>query len=175
MMQPTHVYGELNFTPRWYALHTKSRHEKKIAARLKEKGIVSYLPLHTAYHRWSDRYKAVEEPLFSCYIFVFIALRNRLPVLQTTGAVNLVAFNGIPVWIPESQINAIKQVLANKPSVDIADYFTVGKKVKIVRGPLAGLEGTLSAYKNNHRVLIAIDAIKQAIAVEIDLNDLASM
>lgn len=165
-------YGELNFTPRWYALHTKSRHEKKVDIRLKEKGVVSYLPLHTIYHRWSDRYQAVQAPLFSCYVFVFIALRDRLPVLQTAGAANLISCNGVPAWIPEAQINAIRQVLESQARTEIADFLTPGEKVKIARGPLKGLEGTFITRKNNYRVVIAIEAIKQAIAVEIDPRDL---
>ncbi len=171
-MHLTSVYGELNFSPRWYALNTKSRHEKKVDRRFKEKGIVSYLPLTTVYRRWSDRYQAVEAPLFSCYVFVYIALRDRLPVLQTAGAANLVSFNGVPAWIPEKQIDAIKQVLESKTSIEGADFLTPGKKVRIARGPLKGLEGTFITFKNTHRVVIAIEAIKQAIAVEIDPRDL---
>ena len=166
------VYGELNVRPHWYALHTRGRHEKKVDLRLKEKGINSYLPLNTVYHHWSDRNQAVREPLFSCYVFVFIALRDRLPVLETDGAVNLVCFCGIPAWIPEEQIDAVKQILRSKPSVEIADAFAPGQKVKIKRGPLTGLTGTLAAHKSKHRVIIAIDAIKQAIAVEIDPREL---
>jgi transcription antitermination factor NusG len=171
-MHYTNGYGELNVSPRWYALQTRSRHEKKVDLRLKEKGVVSYLPLHTVYHRWSDRYQAVQAPLFSCYVFVFIALRDRMPVLQTAGAVNLVSFNSVPARIPEAQINAIKQVLESQASAEIADYLTPGKKVRIARGPLKGLEGTFLTAKNNYRVVIAIEAIKQAIAVEIDPRDL---
>jgi transcription antitermination factor NusG len=168
----TNGYGELNFSPRWYALQTRSRHEKKVGRQLQEKGVVSYLPLNVVYHRWSDRYQAVQEPLFSCYVFVFIALRDRLAVLQTAGAVNLVSFNGVPAWIPEDQINAIKQVMESQANTEVVGLFTPGKKVRIARGPLKGLEGTFMTVKNNCRVVIAIDALKQAIAVEIDPRDL---
>ena len=166
------IFGELNYTPHWYAIHTKSRHEKKVDLRLKEKGVTSYLPLNTIYRRWSDRYKEVQEPLFSCYVFVCMNLKDRLPVLQTDGAVCLVTFNGIPAAIPEDQINAIKQILEKKQNVDYIDYFTPGKKVNVARGPLKGLEGTLVTVKNNHRLVIAIEGIKQAISVEIDPRDL---
>ena len=171
-MQQNNLFGARNTTPYWYALHTMSRHEKKVETRLQEKGVTSYLPLNTVHRQWSDRTKAVAEPLFSCYVFVHIALRDRLPVLQTAGAVNLVSFNGVPAWIPESQIAAIKQILETKPTVCPADYLVPGKKVKIARGPLQGLEGTVTIWKNNHRLIIVIDAIKQALAVEIDPRDL---
>jgi transcription antitermination factor NusG len=172
MVSATDLSRQLNIEPHWYALHTRHRHEKKIDARLKEKKITSYLPLHTVYRRWSDRYKRIEEPLFSCYVFVWIALRDRLPVLQTDGAVNLVSFNGIPAIIPPEQIDAIRRILERRVEVSQAGYFTPGEKVRVMRGPLHGLEGTLVCQKNNHRLIITVDGIKQAIAIEIDPHDL---
>ena len=169
------VYGELNNSTYWYALHTRARHEKKVDLRLKQRGVSSYLPLNTVYRRWSDRYKKVLEPLFSCYVFVNITLRDRLRVLQTEGTLSLVSFNGIPAKVTEEQINAIKHILESKQSVDYADYFTPGKKIKIVEGPLRGLNGTLVTHKNNNRLVIAIDGIKQAISVEIDPRDVVLM
>lgn len=166
------LFGEFNFVPRWYALYARRHHEKKVEMRLKEKGIDCYLPLTTVYRRWSDRYKKIEEPLFSCYIFVFIALQNRLHVLQTNGALKLISFNGSPAPIPENQITNLKLLLDNKINVNKTDFFTPGKKVKVVRGVLQGLEGTLVALKNNYRFVITIDGIKQAIWFEIDACNL---
>ena len=108
------IYGELNYMPHWYALHTKFRHEKKVAQRLAQKGIENYLPLRTMYRKWSDRYKKVDEPLFSCYVFVNIPLCDRIDVLQTDGAVKLVSFRSIPAVIPEMQIHAVKQILEKR-------------------------------------------------------------
>jgi transcription antitermination factor NusG len=102
-------------------------------------------------------------------------LRDRLAVLQTDGAVNLVSFNGVPARIPTQQIEAIKQVLEKRESVDRADYPVLGTRVKVARGPLSGLEGILRAIKNSHKLVISIDTIKQAIAVEIDPCDVVSI
>lgn len=172
MAQSHSIFGDLNDTQHWYALHTRSRHEKKVSERLAEKGVANYLPLHTTYRRWSDRQKKVTEPLFSCYVFVNIALRNRLDVLQTDGAVNLVAFNGIPAKIPEQQIEAIRYVLSEVKSVEQADFFQHGQKVRVEHGPLKGIEGTVVVKKNQHRLVIAIDAIHQAVSIEIDPGSL---
>ncbi len=172
MDSSTDLYQQRLVEPQWYALHTRYRHEKKVAARLKDKKITSYLPLNTFYRRWSDRYKKVEEPLFSCYVFVWIALRDRLSVLRTDGVVNLVSFNGIPAIISQKQIDAIRRVLERGLEVDHASYFTIGEKVRVIRGPLHGLEGTLVWQKNNHRLIITVESIKQAISIEIDPDDL---
>ena len=62
---------------RWYAVHTRSRHEKLVAERLQERGMTAFLPLVKETHRWSDRKKTVELPLFSCYIFVRMAEASK--------------------------------------------------------------------------------------------------
>lgn len=165
------VYGQLNIVPHWYALHTQYRHEKKVHERLITKGVNSYLPLNTVYHSWSDRKRKVEEPMFSCYVFVFIPLQNRLQVLDTDGAVQLVSFNGIPASIPEGQIEMIRQVIDIKQPVYHTDYYVQGCKVRVVRGPLKGVEGVFCTAKNNGRLVIGIECIKRAVAVEIAFHD----
>lgn len=166
------IYGELNVVQNWYALSTRARHEKKVHNHLLQKGITSYLPLQTFQRRWSDRYKEVQEPLFSCYLFIKIALKDRLTVLQTDGAVRLVSFNGIPATIPENQINAIRTLLENKFQIEKVDYLTPGQKIEVVQGPLKGTTGVLAEVKNRHRLILRIDSIMQAISIDIDYRDI---
>ncbi len=165
------IFGNLNVETYWYAVHTKARHEKKVNQRLLDKGVESYLPLNTVYRRWSDRYKKVQEPLFSCYVFVHIALRDRLDVLQTDGVVRLVSTRGIPSRIPDEQIEAIRRLLDEERKIENVDMFTPGKKVRVVQGILKGLEGTLVTIKGENRLVITIESIRQAISVEINPRD----
>ena len=171
-MKTTVFTDEINNNSHWYALYTKSRYEKKVDYLLKEKGVISYLPLNEVYHRWSDRYKKVLIPLFSCYVFVFIALRDRVTVLETDGVITLVSFNGQPATIADHQIDAIKRIMAEKVNVDPIDFFTPGKKVRVKQGPLKGVEGTLIHKNNKNRLVITIDGIKHALSVAIDYRDL---
>ena len=166
------IYGELNILPNWYALSTKARHEKKVHSQLLQKGITSYLPLQTIHRRWSDRYKEVQEPVFSCYIFVKIPLKQRLEVLQTDGAVRLVSFNGIPATIPDDQVNAIRTILENNYQIEKVDYLTPGQKIEVIQGPLKGTRGILAEVKNRHRLILRIDSIMQAISFNIDYRDI---
>lgn len=166
------IYGELNEIPHWYAISTKARHEKKVYERLQSKRIQAYLPIQKKYRKWSDRYKLVEEPLFSCYVFVRIALKNRLEVLQTDGVVRIVSFNGIPATIPDSQFAALQRAVEEHPGdVEKIDYLTPGQRVEVVQGSLKGIQGTLVQIKNSHRLILRIDSIMQAIAVDIDFRD----
>jgi len=164
---------ELNIIPHWYALYTMHHHEQKVCSRLEAGGIQCYLPLNVIYRRWSDRLKKVNVPLFSCYVFVFLALKDRYKTLQTEGAIRLVSFNGSPAPIPEKQINDIKRILNYTESVENVCEFVPGQHVRILHGPLKDIEGVVLTCKNKHRLVISVDAINQAISVEIDHRILA--
>lgn len=168
-------FKALNTLPHWYALKTKYHHEKKVDIRLKAKGLTSYLPLQTVYRRWSDRLKPINEPIFSCYLFVYIPLCERLKILETDGVVHLVSFNGHPSPIPEKQINSIRFIIEKIRSVKQVNFFVPGKKVRIRQGILKGIEGFLIRDNNNHRFVIAIDTINQGISIDIDANDLEAI
>src|ERR1700752_2912052 len=80
----------------WYALYTAPRHEKLVADQMNRQGIDCFLPLYRSVRRWKDRRKELAMVLFPGYVFVQMALQNRLRVLQLPGAVRLVGFNGQP-------------------------------------------------------------------------------
>src|SRR5271165_5739728 len=71
----------------WFAVHTRSRHEKVVAQEVRDHGITTFLPLVREERRWSDRRKVVESPLFTCYVFVKMLPRNdqRFRVLRVNG------------------------------------------------------------------------------------------
>jgi len=168
MNLPESIYGRLNFEAHWYALTTRYHHEKRVNGLLQLKRVNSYLPLYLSYHQWSDRKKKVSEPLFSCYVFVKIALKDRLPVLQTEGVIRLVSFNHVPVLIPERQIDSIRQLLRETVSIEKVNYLAVGQYVEVIEGPLKGVQGILQKIKDQTKLVITIDALCQAVAVEID-------
>src|SRR5579864_6957206 len=87
--------------PNWYALYTAPRHEKSVIRQIEPRGIACFLPLYRSVRRWKDRRKELELVLFPGYVFVRMALRDRLRVLQLPGAVRIVSFNGKPVALPE--------------------------------------------------------------------------
>jgi transcription antitermination factor NusG len=167
------LYGKLNFEPRWYALTTRYHHEKQVHARLQQKAVTSFLPLYSTCRQWSDRRKQITEPLFSCYVFVKISLKESLAVLQTDGAIRLVSFNHIPVPIPEHQIDAVRRLLEEKISFEKTNdwpalQWKIGQEVEVTAGPFKGIRGTLRRINGQSRLVVAIPALRQALAVEID-------
>lgn len=162
-----HEYVE----PHWYAAHTCARHEKCVAQQLQQRSIEVFLPLHEAVHRWKDRRKRVQLPLFPSYVFLRIALKDRLPALQIPSVVRLVGFGVAPVPIDDGEIEGLRQALALGVRAEPHPYLTAGRRVRLTNGPLAGLEGILLRRKGNCRVVLSINLIQRSVAVDIDAAD----
>ena len=153
---------------KWYAIYTKSRNEKKVAANLQEKGIEVYLPLLKTLKQWSDRKKWVEEPLFRSYLFVRILDKNYLEVLQTDGVVRFITFRQERIPVPNQQIEAVKAYLNEDNRLNLEEFnFEPGDKVEVIRGPMRGLLGVLVMVKGKQRVLIEIESIGQRLIINL--------
>jgi len=156
---------------RWYAAYTIARHEKCVAHQLQERGIEYFLPLYRSFHRWKDRRKQVELALFPSYVFVRIALRDRLRVLQLPSIVHLVGCNGRPVSLPELEITALRGASTGNVCLEPHPYLKIGKRVRVHSGPMSGLEGILLREKERFRVVLSIDVIMRSVVVEVDRDD----
>ncbi len=157
--------------PRWYALYTKPRAEKKVRQRLEEKGFTVYLPLKEEKREWSDRTKIVEIPLLRSYIFVYIPLVDSLPVLQTNGVIGFVNFKREYAPIPEYQIETLKKSLEVVSNLEPVDYFQQGQLVKVIRGPLEGAIGRVKVIKNRSKLIISLDALQSSYGINIHPGD----
>ena len=158
-----------NPLPQWFAVHTRSRHEKLVARQFLEKQIEAFLPLRTEVHRWKDRYKKVEVPLFSGYVFAQFerGSARRQAVLRTVGVIRIVGFGQRDEPVPDEQIAALRRVLESDALLHKHRYLRVGQRVKVISGALAGVEGILKRIKGNARLVIAVEPIRQAVAVEL--------
>jgi transcription antitermination factor NusG len=156
----------------WVAVYTAARHEKAIARQFQQRRIETFLPLYRSVHRWKDRKKEVELALFPSYVFVRISTTHKLQLLQVPGVVHIVSFNGELAAIPEQEINALRNGLDNQLCAEPCPYLRVGKRVRVIRGPMAGAEGILSRKKDKYRVVISVDVLMRSVAVEVDITDL---
>ncbi len=126
---------------KWYVLYTSPRAEKKVDERLKDAGYESYLPLHYAPRRWSDRVKMVEVPLFSSYIFIYTYEYNLRSLLEIQGLYRVVYHNGAPAVIRKSVIDNIKKFLELAREKEVT--YGLGDEVLIACGPLKDVEGKI--------------------------------
>ena len=152
----------------WYALYTKSRHEKLVEEGLRKKGIETFLPLRKIIRHWSDRKKEIQEPIFKGYLFVQIPLSQQREVLQTRGSVRLIGFNAHPVPVPEKDLNAVRRFVREEISLDPYPYLEAGNRVYIRSGPLKGIEGFIVRKDKQMRLVISLDLLFQSISVEVD-------
>ncbi|MBN1598508.1 MAG: UpxY family transcription antiterminator [Bacteroidales bacterium] len=155
----------LDATKRWYALYTKSRAEKKVAKELEEKGIAVYLPLQKTMKQWSDRRKTVYEPLFRSYVFVRVNNEDYIGALTVSGVVCYVTISGEKVHIPDYQIDAVRTFLGELALNEELNYFEDGDEIEVVYGSLKGLRGKLVSSKDQQKLIVQIDALKQNITL----------
>jgi transcriptional antiterminator NusG len=153
----------------WFAVQTKPRHEKRVAAGLQEKGVLVFLPLFSAVHQWSDRRRLVELPLFTNYVFVRIGVERdvRIPVLRTNGVVGFVGMRGLGVPIPDEQIHAVRTILRERVSVTPYPFLNVGQRVRIRGGSLDGIEGFLLAANCDSSLIVSVHGIQRSLAIRI--------
>ena len=159
---------DLRQVPRWYAIYTRSRREKKVSMELEERGLEHFLPLVPQLRYWKDRKKIVNMPIFPGYVFVNIKLSEKIRVLQANGVVRFIEFNGAPPPIPDAQIEDVRQLLKYPDRVETASYFNCGDPVEITAGPFSGIRGKIIHSRGKQRLLVGVEIIHQAISVEID-------
>lgn len=158
----------------WFAVHTKARHEFLVAERLAGAGIEVFHPSVIVTRKWKDRNKRIRFPLFPGYLFVHLDHHqsSRITVLKTKGVVRLLGtVPGEPEQVPDEQIVTLKRIIATEIPLDPYPYLQEGRRVRIKRGPLAGIEGSLVKKTDRSLLVLSIDIIRQSTSVTIDASD----
>jgi transcription antitermination factor NusG len=161
--------------PRWYAACTCANHEKRVTAVLDARDVENFLPLYSSVRRWKDRRVSLELPLFPGYVFVRLALRDRLRVLQIAYVVRLVSFGGLPTALPDAEMEIMRSALSERLRAEPHPFSIVGRRVRITGGPFAGLEGVLKRKKGSLRVVVSLELIQRSVAVDVDAADVRAV
>ena len=166
----------MNPERKWYAVYTAPRAEKQVSKRLLELQVEAFLPLHRTLRQWSDRKRIVEKPLLSSYVFVHITSRLYPAVFRTSGVIRFVSFEGIPVPIPQKQIDNLKLLVNSDAEIGVTcEKLEKGDSVEVTTGSLTGLTGELVSVNGKKRVVIRIDRLDQNIIVKIPLTFLRKL
>jgi transcription antitermination factor NusG len=164
-MRMTEANGEA-----WYAAYTKHQHEKSAQHILALKGFEVLLPLYRATHRWKDRNKEVQLPVFPCYLFLRANLERKTDILRTPGVFGLVESAGQATEVPDTDMDMVRRIASGAVKVEPHAYLKNGDYVRVTRGPLADVEGILVRVKNQYRVVLAVEMLQKAVAIEVDLS-----
>jgi transcription antitermination factor NusG len=154
----------------WCAIYTRHQHEKVIAQVLSTKGLEVFLPLYNSTRRWKDRTVELSLPLFPCYLFLRGMKDRRLDVVTTPGIVSILSVNGEVAVIPESEIESIRKAIEWGNRVEPHPFLRRGDRVRVISGPLQGLEGILVRRKNLYRLVLSVELLERSAAVEVDIS-----
>lgn len=173
-MQPEAISPESPCTPyefHWYAVYTKHQHEKKCADLLKQKSIEVYLPLYESTRRWQDRKKVLSLPLFPSYVFLWSNLEARLNILNTPGVFFIVGNTRGACPVADADIASMKAMTNSRLPIEPHPVLRSGDRVRIRRGPLAGVQGILARVNNQDRLVLSIEPLQRAVSVEVNIAD----
>ncbi len=154
----------------WFALFVRSRHEKSVQRILDYKGYQTSVPLQKCRHvrrcgsNWEN-----EKPLISGYVFVRHDPQNRFRIVTTPGILHIVGFGGQPSAIPVEEIQALQRIAASPFPAGECIYPGIGDAVKLVGGPLTGLEGIVTRERSATRLVVNVPMLQRSVAVEIDV------
>jgi transcription antitermination factor NusG len=160
---------------RWYAAYTCANHEKRVRDQLEQRSVESFLPVYETVRRWKDRRMRLQLPLFPGYVFVRMAAADRLRVLQVPSVVRLVGFNGQLSALPDDEIDSLKQGLARGVHAEPHRFLTVGRRVRVKRGPFEGREGILLRRKGKLRLVLSVELIMRSLVIDVDIADVEAV
>jgi transcription antitermination factor NusG len=156
----------------WFAVFTAPRHEKRVEEHCRVREIESFLPLCQMQRRWKDGSKGtLQLPLFASYVFVRIGCGGRIPVLGIPGVISIVGGGREPASLPDSYIRLLREGL-QLGKIEPHPNLTLGARVRIRSGVMAGMEGILLRNKNDFRVVLALAMVMKSMRVEVDRDDI---
>lgn len=162
-------YGNL-----WFAIQARYRHEALITRSLRGKGIEVLYPIYRSRRRWCDRWKEIELPLFSGYLFYRAGPDvPKSMVLNTSGVVRIIGTSKGPSPVSMAEIFALQALVKSRCAAEPCPYIEVGSRVRIMDGPLAHVEGILHGYRNRRHLIVSVRTIHSSVMVDIDAGSVA--
>ncbi|MGH9613823.1 MAG: transcription termination/antitermination protein NusG [Bryobacteraceae bacterium] len=152
----------------WFAVQVRSPLEQWLSVTLREKGYEEYLPTYRSRRTWSDRVKEIDQPLFPRYLFCRFDPMYRLPILKTPNVQGIVSIGRAPIAIPDHEIEAVRRMVSEGKVAGPWPYLREGQHVRIRKGPLTGVEGILTEFKNRYRLVVSIELLQRSVAAEVD-------
>jgi transcription termination/antitermination protein NusG len=179
-MENTSIFATIDSSPagccfdvddaslQWFALVVKPRFDKAVARTLELKGYETLLPLYKRYHRYGNRSRASELPLFPGYVCCRFNARKRLSIVTTPGVVRILGDGGAPTPISDKEIYALQLVMRAHVPIQPFPFLNAGQRVRINSGALAGLEGIVLGPKPQLRLVISITLLQRSVMLEVE-------
>jgi len=151
----------------WYALVVKHQHEKAVLNGLQMSGFQGLLPLYKTLRQWSDRTKELAAPLFAGYVFAQFSYDDRVRMLRIPAVRSIVSFGGAPAPLGTHELADIRAAVESKLPLRPWPFLKEGDRVRVERGPLRGVEGTLLKERDCLHLVIGFEMLQRAVSVEV--------
>jgi transcription antitermination factor NusG len=167
-MKTDFQYSDGSLQKLWYAVHVRTRFESQMSKVLRNKGYEEFLPTYRRSRGWSDRTKELDLPLFPSYLFCRFDVRERLPILKSPGVIAIVGLRKTPIPISDEEIEAVRSIVRSGLPAEPWTHLTVGSRVFMEAGPLAGLEGIVVNADKRFRLVVSVPLLQRSVGVQID-------
>lgn len=150
----------------WFVIHSRARCEKKVAEFAQRQRMACYLPLRVRLHRYGARERRFAAPLFAGYLFCLADPQGRQTLRQNRYVANV-----LDVYDQGHLLHQLRQIEAALQLGDLLEvlpFLESGRRVRVLAGPLKGLEGIVSRVKARTRIVLNVDMIRESVAVEVD-------
>ena len=157
----------------WFALLVRTHRERSVEMLLRHKGFEVFLPVTTETRHYSGKKRHLEVPCFPGYVFCRFDPEDRLPIMTTPDIYRVIGNGKRPEPVPDSEIEYLRLLTSSGAHVERHPYVSVGERVHVQSGPLAGLTGILVGLKGCQRVVVSITLLRRAVAAEVSMSDLS--
>jgi transcriptional antiterminator NusG len=158
----------------WYALHVRSQTESLVADKLDRIGLEGYYP-HLL-QKSKDGKRSIEKKFFPGYVFGRFAFDDRGHVIEIPQVASILGIGSHALAIPDAEVEAVRQMVSAPAAITTVTecvYVGAGDRVRVLRGPLRGLEGYVAYARNTARVIVSVTMLQRSISAEVDTDWLA--
>ncbi|MEX2044880.1 MAG: transcription termination/antitermination NusG family protein [Opitutus sp.] len=157
----------------WLVCHTRPRCEKKFAALMAAEKFEHYLPLIDSVRRYGRQTKRFTKPLFPGYVFAQVPVGQKPRIYQQDLLARAIIVEDIPKFL--HQLDDVRRIVASGLEMSVMPFLTKGRRVKIVGGPLHGVEGFVDNPANPQGVIISVDVLQQGLLVRMPAENLKAL
>ncbi|HVU23321.1 MAG TPA: transcription termination/antitermination NusG family protein [Opitutus sp.] len=154
----------------WLVCHTKPRCEKKFSALMTAERFEHYLPLVPSVRKYRQQTKRFTKPLFPGYVFARVPAELRARIYQQDLLARAIVVEDVPRFL--HQLDDVKLIVASGYELTVLPLLTRGRRVKVVGGPLHGLEGHVDDPSNPRGVVLSVDVLQQGLLVKLPAENL---
>lgn len=155
----------------WHVLWTRSHCEQLVSQQIKSRGFEAFLPTTTVWGTRAGARRRVEVPMFPGYVFVrgLVDKQSHVEVRKARGLVQVLGGSwDRPAVVPDHEVAAIQKLTQASLETIPMPFVTQGQRVRVVFGPLAGLEATL-LRSNAHTglLVLSVTLLQRSVAAEV--------